>query len=174
MALINSGAGGNLPVGTEGAVNMKTITAGSNLQSTELSRKTELEHILREHRLALILELHRKTREIQLEQPLGAVKIVQDEAENLEAKFQTEMEFALLQIKTETIEKINNALRSLDDGTYGLCHDCGDEIRGHRLRALPFATRCRNCQTAYETEIQRADRHEADTTSPSRRFDLQQ
>lgn len=153
---------------------MKTTTAGSNLQSNDLPRKTELEHILREHRLALILELHRRTREMQLEQPLGAVKIVQDEAESLEAKFQTEMEFALLQMKTETIEKINNALRSLGDGTYGLCYDCGDEISGHRLRALPFATRCRDCQTTYEIEMQHADRQETDAASPSRRFNLRQ
>ena len=153
---------------------MKTIAAGRNLQNNDLPRKTELEHILREQRLALILELHRRTREMQLEQPLGAVKTVQDEAESLEAKFQTEMEFTLLQMKTETIEKINNALRSFDDGTYGLCYDCRDEISGHRLRALPFATRCRDCQTAYETEMQRADKHETDAASPSRRFNLHQ
>ena len=49
----------------------------------------------------------------------------------------------------------------------------GDEISSHRLRALSFATRCTDCQTVYETDMEYAERHETDTAAPSRRLNLQ-
>jgi len=50
----------------------------------------------------------------------------------------------------DTIIKIDEAIRKLDEGTYGLCEDCGDEISHERLRILPFAIRCRDCQEDHE------------------------
>jgi len=50
----------------------------------------------------------------------------------------------------DTIIKIDEALRKLDEGTYGLCEDCGDGISSERLRILPFAIRCRDCQEDHE------------------------
>lgn len=46
--------------------------------------------------------------------------------------------------------KIDESLRKIEEGTYGLCEDCGDEINSERLRILPFAIRCRDCQEAEE------------------------
>jgi DnaK suppressor protein len=39
----------------------------------------------------------------------------------------------------------------LESGLYGDCIDCGDEISEARVRALPFAVRCLDCQEARET-----------------------
>jgi DnaK suppressor protein len=50
----------------------------------------------------------------------------------------------------ETLLKIDEALRKLSEGTYGTCEDCGDEISAERLRVLPFAIYCRDCQEARE------------------------
>jgi DnaK suppressor protein len=50
----------------------------------------------------------------------------------------------------ETLLKIDEALRKLSEGTYGKCEDCGDEISAERLRVLPFAIYCRDCQEARE------------------------
>ena len=47
------------------------------------------------------------------------------------------------------------ALRRLEDGSYGDCFECGDEISEARLRALPFAVRCKECEEARETAEQR-------------------
>jgi DnaK suppressor protein len=76
---------------------------------------------------------------------------VQDEAEQSEADSQSELEFALLQMQGETLERIADALDRLDAGHYGRCTDCGAEIAARRLQALPFATRCRGCEQAHET-----------------------
>jgi DnaK suppressor protein len=80
---------------------------------------------------------------------------VLDEGEISEGDVQEEIEFALIQMKAETLNKIDAALRRLEEGTYGDCFDCGEEIAAARLRALPFAVRCRDCEEARETAAQR-------------------
>ncbi len=72
-----------------------------------------------------------------------------------EADIHEDIEFALLQMKTETLTKINAALERLEEGTYGYCYECGEEIAGQRLRALPFAARCRDCEEMHEVEMDR-------------------
>lgn len=48
------------------------------------------------------------------------------------------------------LQQVEAALRRLDDSTFGLCIDCGEEIETQRLEANPSASRCIRCQTAYE------------------------
>jgi DnaK suppressor protein len=80
---------------------------------------------------------------------------VMDPAETSEVDIQEDIEFALIQMKAETLNKINEALSRLDEGTYGLCFECGDEIAQARLRALPFAVRCKDCEEAREVAQKR-------------------
>jgi RNA polymerase-binding transcription factor DksA len=55
-------------------------------------------------------------------------------------------------MKAETLNKrINEALNRLEEGKYGYCFECGEEISEARLRALPFAVRCKDCEEARET-----------------------
>ena len=75
---------------------------------------------------------------------------VQDEAEQSEADVQGDLEFALLEIYGETLERIDEAFEWLDEGRYGTCLDCAQLIGELRLRALPFATRCRSCEEQHE------------------------
>ena len=63
---------------------------------------------------------------------------------------QEEIEFALIEMKAETLKKIDAALRRIGEGTYGECFECGEEIPAARLRALPFAVRCKDCEEARE------------------------
>lgn len=60
------------------------------------------------------------------------------------------LEFALNEIKSDTLVKINEALDRLDKGTYGVCTECKGPIAAARLKALPFAERCRDCQEGRE------------------------
>jgi DnaK suppressor protein len=68
---------------------------------------------------------------------------------------QGDIEFALTQMKSETLNKVNDALARLEHGNYGNCFECGDEISEKRLSALPFAVRCKDCETARELAEQR-------------------
>ena len=67
------------------------------------------------------------------------------------ADVQDDLELALLQLKTETLRKIEAALQRLDDGAYGNCAECGTPISAARLGALPFALRCTACEGARES-----------------------
>jgi DnaK suppressor protein len=61
-------------------------------------------------------------------------------------------DISLKQLSThrETLLKIDQALRKFNEGTYGLCDECGDEISLERLMIMPFAIFCRDCQEDHE------------------------
>lgn len=46
------------------------------------------------------------------------------------------------------LAQINRALAQLDQGTYGLCSNCGKPINERRLKALPYSDRCITCAEA--------------------------
>jgi len=47
-----------------------------------------------------------------------------------------------------SLEKINIALKKIDEGTYGRCEKCGGEISEGRLKVFPSATACMKCKKA--------------------------
>lgn len=48
------------------------------------------------------------------------------------------------------LSEVTHALRSVDEGTYGLCELCSKSINEARLEALPFAKLCIVCQERTE------------------------
>jgi DnaK suppressor protein len=56
---------------------------------------------------------------------------------------------ALSHAATE-LAQVSAALRRLDEGGYGLCHDCGDPIDERRLLAMPATPFCTACQADHE------------------------
>jgi DnaK suppressor protein len=83
-----------------------------------------------------------------------------DDVEASDDDNQGDLELALLQMRAEVVERIDEALGRLDAGRYGSCLECGDEIAGRRLRALPFAVRCQECQGQREQVEKGARRRE--------------
>jgi RNA polymerase-binding transcription factor len=75
---------------------------------------------------------------------------VLDEADSSGADIQADLEFALIQMNSEALRRVDDALVRLEAGEYGCCCDCAGEISESRLRALPFAVRCRNCEQRRE------------------------
>jgi DnaK suppressor protein len=75
---------------------------------------------------------------------------VRDTAESSELDGREDIELGLIQLKIETLQRINEALSRLRHGTYRHCIGCPSRISESRLRALPFAVRCRECQEAHE------------------------
>jgi len=75
-----------------------------------------------------------------------------DQGDTLEAEPEDDVLFALIQMKAGTLERIDDAIRHLDDGMYGHCIDCGGVIASSRLSAMPFAVRCRDCEGTREGE----------------------
>jgi len=120
------------------------------------TRYNELKKMLEERRRGLQAEVQDKMRGVREEGTWGGkLNEVLDAVESAEADIQEDLEFALVQMKSETLNKVNDALARLERGDYGFCYECGEEIGEKRLRALPFAVRCKECEEARETAEQK-------------------
>ena len=118
-------------------------------------RYSELKRILEERRREIMDQVQGKIRDVRSEGANNPNSGVLDAAETSEADIQDDIEFALIQMKSETLNKIEEALHRLEEGTFGYCFECGEEISERRLRALPFAVRCKDCEEARENVQQR-------------------
>jgi len=118
-------------------------------------RYLELKKILDGRRREILSEVHEKMRDVRVEGSTANVQGVLDAVESSEADIQEDIELALIQMKAETLQKIEEALSRLEEGSYGYCFECGAEISERRLRALPFAVRCKDCEEAREVAEQR-------------------
>jgi DnaK suppressor protein len=56
------------------------------------------------------------------------------------------------------IFKIQEALRRLDNGEYGVCEECGEAIGIQRLKARPVTTLCIDCKSSQELQERKARR----------------
>lgn len=130
------------------------MSARTNHTTRATERYAELKRILEDRRREILNEVQEKMRDVRA---VDAASVgVLDSAETSEADIQDEIELALIQMKSETLNKIEEALKRLDEHSYGNCFECGDEISERRLRALPFAVRCKDCEEAREMAEQRA------------------
>lgn len=118
-------------------------------------RYTELRCILEERREEMASEVKDKIRTVRTEATQSGTRSLADVGENSELDIQDDIEFALIQMKAETLARIDAALNRLEEGCYGYCYECGEEIINQRLRVLPFAARCRGCEEVRETELTR-------------------
>jgi len=70
-----------------------------------------------------------------------------------------DMDVAILERHKDSLNKIDESLRKLEEGTYGICENCGQKITEKRLSALPFAIYCLDCQQKKE-EIEKIEKEE--------------
>ena len=120
-------------------------------RSIDKERYRVLKEMLAERRR----EVKDKLRSLRETLPVEA-GVVRDAEEQSVDDFVTEVDMALMQMKSETLSKIDQAIARLEDGTYGLCQECDGEISAARLKALPFAHLCRECQEEAENTVRAA------------------
>lgn len=132
--------------------------------STGTARYEALKCILVERQRAMLSEVQGNIRDVRSERS-GHDDAVLDTGEASAAAIQEDVACALIQMKAEMLTSIHQALSRFKEGTYGPCCECGDDIALLRLRALPFAVRCKNCEQAREMAQQR-DRIQARRVSP--------
>ena len=144
--------------------------AATNKKTTmNTQRYSDLKQMLEDRKKEILGQLKDKIRDVRTENVSGKVNTVLDPGESSEQGIQEDIEFALIQMKAETLNKINEALNRLEEGAYGNCFECGEEISHPRLRALPFAVRCRDCEEAREN-AQRRERQLSQRGSSSALF----
>lgn len=62
----------------------------------------------------------------------------------------TEFALRIRDRERRLIVKIREALKRIDDGTFGICEICGEEISYNRLLVRPVTTHCIDCKTEAE------------------------
>jgi DnaK suppressor protein len=150
---------------------MKRNKAERSTSQSKSARYADLKKILEDRRREIMSEVQGKIRDVRAEGTTQKLHEVFDAGESSEADIQEDIEFALIQMKAETLQKINEALTRLEEGVYGNCYECGEEIAQPRLRALPFAVRCKDCEEAREIAQQR-ERLMAQRRSSSLFYDM--
>jgi DnaK suppressor protein len=117
-------------------------------------RSHEIRRMLVERRRDLLNEIQNTVRDVR-EVGSNRYHHTTDLGEAVEGEPEDDIVFALIQMKAELLARVDEAVRHCDEGTYGSCVDCGKVIAPSRLRAMPFAVRCRTCQETCEEERHR-------------------
>jgi DnaK suppressor protein len=117
-------------------------------KATRSARRTaQLRALLEEKRRELTIGVTDLIRDVRTRSDDARPSDGQD---GVDADHRDDLDLALLQMRGETLARIDAALRRLEAGSYGICGDCNQPIASERLRALPFAARCRPCEEARE------------------------
>ncbi|MBC7237548.1 MAG: TraR/DksA C4-type zinc finger protein [Chloroflexi bacterium] len=105
------------------------------------------------------LRAYLETERERLRQEIARSNITTDEeragysnhmAENATVVFEQARNAALRRSEERMLEQVEDALKRMDDGTYGICRRCGEQIDLARLKALPTASLCLRCQHLLE------------------------
>jgi len=113
-------------------------------------RHVSLKQILIAKREALIQEIKQQLGQSVSEEQQRRLEAAMDSGDQALVDLEREMGISLQEMRNRERQLIDDALDSLDEGTYGMCADCGEEISEKRLHALPFARLCVECQSKRE------------------------
>lgn len=90
-------------------------------------------------------EFHNESKEVETD-------IAQDIADKAESSYTKEFLLSLSDAEREQLPQIDDALRRIRKGEYGLCQMCQKEIGKKRLNVLPWTPYCIDCQEKAESE----------------------
>ncbi|MDA8088338.1 MAG: TraR/DksA C4-type zinc finger protein [Nitrospiraceae bacterium] len=113
-------------------------------------RSFQLRKELLEQRASLLGEAKREISRIISGENRQIVETALDDGDWSVVDLSEDISFKQLSTHRENLTKIDEALRKLAEGTYGICEDCGEEIDIERLKVMPFAIYCKDDQERRE------------------------
>jgi DnaK suppressor protein len=122
--------------------------AGNDI--TQDDRNASLKTMLLARRQVLTREIDDLLARHRSDQLLQREQSVADTGDRSLQDSTGEQQISILEVKNRMRNQIDDALHRLQDGTYGTCEDCTREISPERLKAMPFARRCVDCQRKAE------------------------
>tara|TARA_B100001123_G_scaffold450009_1_gene618001 strand:+ start:9817 stop:10152 length:336 start_codon:yes stop_codon:yes gene_type:complete len=69
-----------------------------------------------------------------------------DMADQATGNNEVHIHLKLKQTDAKILQAIDEALRRIEDGTFGICQDCGEKVSSARLRAIPWTRSCIACK----------------------------
>ena len=113
-------------------------------------RHVSLKQILLVKRETLIQQIKQQLGQSVSEEQQRRLEAAMDSGDQALVDLEREMGISLQEMRNRERQLIDDALDSLDEGTYGMCADCEAELSEKRLHALPFARLCVECQSKRE------------------------
>ena len=102
--------------------------------------------------LTSMLEEAQQNGDSTIEELTGNNEVFADLADRASAESDRTLTLRLRDRELRLIRKIRQALQRIDDGTYGICEECGDDISLARLKARPVTRLCINCKARQEAD----------------------
>jgi DnaK suppressor protein len=110
----------------------------------------DLEHFRK--LLSSMLEEAQQKGDSTLEELTDSNEVFADPADRATAESDRSFTLRIRDRERRLIRKIQAALQRIDDGSYGICEDCGEEIGVPRLKARPVTKLCINCKSKQEED----------------------
>jgi DnaK suppressor protein len=140
---------------------VKSKKANAASKKADVKRQVEKKETVNERAEALRKLLIQKREQIVKEAKIEISKYIKGETRQLVDTALDNGDWSVVDISEdislrqlgahrEMLVKIDAAIRKLEEGTYGVCEDCGGRISEERLKVLPFAIYCKDCQEKIE------------------------
>jgi DnaK suppressor protein len=118
-------------------------------------RQDKLRKVLHERKQKILADLHDQLFEKLGNEYRGEFERAMDAGDVSFVDLLQSVGIKLVDILQEELIKMDAAERKLNEGTYGICEECGEEISEERLAAMPYAVRCLKDEELFEqTKIQ--------------------
>lgn len=99
----------------------------------------------------MLQDINRKSEET-IEDMTGTMEVYADPSDRATAESDRSFTLRLRDRDRKLIKKIHEAMERLEDGCYGVCEECGEDIGVPRLKARPVTTLCIRCKSLQEDE----------------------
>ncbi len=83
----------------------------------------------------------------------GEMPFEEEYAASGTSTFERERDLSLSENVKDILQRVNEALTRIEEGTYGICEICGEKIPEERLEALPYANLCILCKQKEEKAL---------------------
>lgn len=102
----------------------------------------------------IVLEARARELERILRNQDMTIETVADPLDEIQLAVERELAIENADRASAMLADIREAIQRIDDGTYGICEDCDEDISQRRLAAVPWALRCVRCQEALENSVE--------------------
>lgn len=145
------------PSKTKKTTDKKSPNVGNDVSLRD--RRIVLKQILVAKRDALTQAMRQQLGQSLTDEQQRRLEAAMDSGDQALVDLEREMGISLQEMRNRERQLVEEALISLEEGNYGECAECGEEISEKRLEALPFARLCVSCQSKRELmeKIERAE-----------------
>ena len=135
---------------SDGKRTSATVNDAPKAKSKYAGRRDALHRMLMVKRQEIMNEIGASLGQSLTEDQQRRLESAMDVGDQALMDLEREMGISLMEMRNRKRQLIDEALTSLDEGTYGVCAECGVDISEKRLAAVPFAKLCVECQSKQE------------------------